>query len=516
MIEQFLAARKVSTPIVLIRSTDYTLTTRAIKTALEVKDKASKKSKGDPIITWDCVNGWMPMNDAAKEACAKFGSAEDLKSKTTNAVESVELAQQLPARSVLFLYNAHQGFDNPNWIQACWNLRDSYKINTRQLVMLTISGTNLPPELASDVMVIDEPLPTRKQLEGVVKACFESLPDGETSALDDDLMAKSVEALSGLAVFPSEQVTSMSFTRAADKRITLNLDSLWTRKKSMVDSVPGLSIYKGIEKFADIGGLDSIKSFLKRFIKGRRPPRVVVFMDEIEKMMGGSDTDSSGTTQAQLGKLLSWTQERNENGFVKVNGILLLGHAGTGKSIISKATGNEAGCPTVSCDLGSVKSSLVGSSEARMDQMLKVIDAIGQGEILLMATCNKIDNLKPEFRARFQLATWMFDLPTAEERKTIWDIHRKRFEINPEMEQPQDDGWVGREIESCCQLAYLLNISLIEAAMYITPSHKASAEAIANLRERANGRYLSASHAGPYFNKMTETATGASRAIEFE
>lgn len=517
MIDQFIAARKVSTPLCLIRTPDPALTVQTISAAIEDKAKELPNSNIfgtiPPMILWGCVSGWVPLNKPAKAAIAKtlgVTSADDIKAQTTNATECLERAQKLPKLAILFIQNCQQGFDNPNWIQACWDLRDLYKMDTRQLVLLT-PGATLPPELAQDVMVLDEPLPTTQQLEDIVKKSFESVQREPPQ----EILPKAVDALCGLAAFPAEQVTAMSLVRQGEQ-ITLNLDSLWTRKKQVIEGTPGLSVYKGSERFIDIGGLKNIKEFLLKFIKGRRPPRVVLFMDEIEKMIGGGDTDTSGTTQMQLGKFLSWTQERNPKGQVKVNGMLLLGHTGTGKSIISKACGNEAGIPTVLADLGSAKSSLVGSSEARMDQMLKVVDAIGQGEILLLATCNKVENLKPEFRSRFQLGTWMFDLPSEEERGTIWSIQRKRFDIPADDPKPEDDGWVGREIESCCQTAWLLNISLREAAAYVTISKNANAAAIALLREKANGNYISASHEGMFRHEASSTATGAARAISLD
>lgn len=535
MIESFLAARKVSTPLIMIRTADPALTKKNIidsgGTLLDQKN--AKDGKSIPFVSWNCILGMFGINDTGKAAVQKAvgkTDLEEIKGVTTNFTEALEHAQKLPSGSILFFDNAHNGFDPPNanFIQAVWLLRDTFKQDRRQLVMLT-PGCTLPPELAQDVYVLEEPLPNPEQLGGIIDKCFEAVQD----KIAPELRPKAIDAISGLAAFPAEQVSSMSMIRTCcgevippangakcpicnkDKNnvLTLDLDRMWERKRQIVESTPGLSVYRGQERFKDIGGLDNIKEFLLRFVNGKRRPRVVLFMDEIEKMVAG-ENDTSGTSQALLGKFLSWSQQRNDNGHVKVNGALLLGHAGVGKSILCKACGNEAGVPTVIFDLGSTKSSLVGSSEARMDQALKIIDAIGNGEVLLLASCNKVERLSPEFRSRFQLSTWFFDLPTDAERAVIWDLHRKRFGIDPDDIKPEDEGWVGREIESCCQGAYLLNVSLKEAAKYIAPSCVANSEAIEKLRIAANGRYLSASYPGPYHNKASDTASGASRAIE--
>jgi hypothetical protein len=521
VIDTFLAARRVSTPLLMIRTPDPIATVKTITAAVKQIDDAKKtktKTQVDsPVIFWDCINGWQGINDSGREAVNAAMDGAKPKDVTANAVESLELAVKLPAKCILFLSNAHAGFDppNPNYIQAISNLREKYKTNQRQLVLLT-PGCTLPPELAQDVLTLDEPLPTADQLEEIVTKLYRDALEDSKAKLDKEVMTKAVDALCGLAAFPADQVTAMSLKRNSDDSIGFDLQALWDRKRQIVEGTPGLTVYRGTERFSDIGGLDNIKEFLTRFINGKRPPRVVLFMDEIEKMLGGSDGDTSGTSQSILAKWLSWTQDKNANGQVKSNGMLLLGHPGVGKSILAKATGNEAGVPTVIADLGSVKSSLVGSSEARMDNMLKVVDAIGQGEILMLVTCNKIDSLKPEFRSRFQLGTWMFSLPTPEERKTIWGLHRKRFGIDPADKIPPDDGWVGREIEACCQMSYLLDIPLQEASAYITPSVVANSEAINALNQKANGRYLSATYPGIFKHSAATAAEGAGRAIDLE
>ncbi|MBU4234452.1 MAG: AAA family ATPase [Proteobacteria bacterium] len=57
-------------------------------------------------------------------------------------------------------------------------------------------------------------------------------------------------------------------------------------------------------------------------------------------------------------------------------GILLLGVPGTGKSHFAKALGNQVGWPCLSLNLGKVFGSLVGESEAKMRDALKVVDAM--------------------------------------------------------------------------------------------------------------------------------------------
>lgn len=56
---------------------------------------------------------------------------------------------------------------------------------------------------------------------------------------------------------------------------------------------------------------------------------------------------------------------------------MLLGPPGTGKSAIAKALGNETARPTLILDPGSLMGSLVGQTEERTRQALRIIDAFG-------------------------------------------------------------------------------------------------------------------------------------------
>jgi hypothetical protein len=82
----------------------------------------------------------------------------------------------------------------------------------------------------------------------------------------------------------------------------------------------------------------------------------------------------------------------------EADGILLPGPPGAAKPAVAKATGNTAGIPTIAFDLAARESSLVGASTDRLPTALKIIDAVSQGRVLFVATCNSIANSPPELR----------------------------------------------------------------------------------------------------------------------
>jgi hypothetical protein len=161
-----------------------------------------------------------------------------------------------------------------------------------------------------------------------------------------------------------------------------------------------------------------------------------------------------------------------------------------------------------------MKGSLVGQSEQSLRQALKVIRAVSGSEALWFATSNKAAILPPELRRRFTFGLMFFDLPNQEEKEVIWAMYLAQYGITGE--RPDDDLWTGAEIRTCCDLAWRMDCSLTEAAAFISPVAKSAPEQLNELRQQANGRYISASYPGVYKHEASATATSAGRLISLD
>ena len=73
--------------------------------------------------------------------------------------------------------------------------------------------------------------------------------------------------------------------------------------------------------------------------------------------------------------------------------------------------------------------------------------------------------------------------------------------------RPDDTNWTGAEIKSCCRLASLLDVPLVQAAQNVVPVACTPGDKIAGLRQWASGRCLSADRAGVY----SRTEVGGAR-----
>ena len=492
LIAQFRAARRASTPLFALSTPD-----PAASAARLVNASAAET----PILAWDCVRGSYALNEAGRAIEGALKSGDPFAQYDLLAV--LKNAARLPAKSVLLIHNAHRFLASPPVIQAVWNLRDVFKADFRALILVGPS-VGLPAELRHDVLILDEPLPDEAQLRSIIQTAFDG---AEMPTPDAEVLASALDATCGLAAFAAEQVVAMSVTRDG-----IDLDALWERKNALIDATPGLRVYRGSERFSDLGGVETAKEFLRRVLGGKNAPRAIVWMDEIEKQfagLGGQNTagDSSGTTQDQLNCLLQEMQQKNSRGF------LFVGPPGAAKSALAKAAGNEAGIPTIGLDLGGLKGSLVGESEAKMREALKVIDTVSQGRALFIATCNGIASLPPELRRRFKRGTFFFDLPTPGERDAIWNLHLERTGLPDRLPNFNDEGWTGAEIETCCELADELGLSLAEAARYVVPVAVSAGEQIEALRQSASGKYLSASREGIYRFERPESLNGRAKAL---
>lgn len=485
LIAQFRAARRVSVPLVAVTTPDPAATIRLLSDSLR---------SDVPRLGWDVVTGVTALNGEGAPARGKIAAGQ--RDPTIgNPAELFRLAVGVPTGTVLFVHMAHRWVTNPQVLQALWNLRDEFKRDRRTVVLLG-PGMNLPPELSGDVVVMDDPLPGPAALEVIVRSQFTA---AELTP-DEEQIADAVEAVRGLSAFGAEQAVAMSLTPQG-----LNIPALWENKRQQIELTPGLKVERSGVRFDDIGGVETIKTFMRRVVTGNGSPSAVVFIDEVEKFINAGASqgaDTSGVSQDQLGTLLAYMQDFD------ATGALFLGPPGSAKSMVAKACATEAGIPTISLDLGGLKGSLVGQSELNLRAALKVITSVSNGKSLWVATSNNITNLPPELRRRFDLGTWFFDLPTAEERESIWSIWIRRFGLSEisTARRPMDDGWTGAEIRSCCRTAWRFRCTLEEAAEYVVPVSRASADQVESLRTAAEGKYLSASFPGVYQHPTRLTA----------
>jgi SpoVK/Ycf46/Vps4 family AAA+-type ATPase len=88
-----------------------------------------------------------------------------------------------------------------------------------------------------------------------------------------------------------------------------------------------------------------------------------------------------------------------------------------------------------------------------------------ESDVFVVCTANDVSRLPPEFaRAERFDALFFLDLPGEDQKAAIWSRYFVEFGLSAEQVRPDDAGWTGAEIKSCCRLAALLDVPLVEAA----------------------------------------------------
>ena len=485
-LENFISARNVGTPLIKVNTPD------AASTIANVRKALGKSQDKTPLATWDAINGLKGINDAGTAAVQHMLTDKSISADATTqlpiALSVMDNGSQ--ADFVCFVHNIHLFWADPLVVQGVWNLRDCYKANGMLLVMLTALGTVCPLELNSDVLSLEEALPTRDEIKSIVKDLYASVYEDQTIKPSDSELDKAGDALVGIAAFPCDQAVAMNLNKKEKK---LNIKGLWERKRDIIKATPGLSFFDGELTLADMGGNKNIAAYGSAIMQGKRGANIILRVDEIEKAFAGAGTDTSGVKGDLLGNFLSWVEDK------KVFCILLLGVPGASKSHFIYCLGGSFGKPVINFDIAGMQDSLVGNSGKNLRTAEATVEAISDGQIILIATANSLRGLPAELLSRFEKGgIFFFDTPDESERADIMALKIKKFNLDASQLIPDTTGWTGREIESLCDKADRLGMSLMDAAQYVVPLTKSQAGTIDELRQSANERYLSASKPGLY------------------
>ncbi len=97
-------------------------------------------------------------------------------------------------------------------------------------------------------------------------------------------------------------------------------------------------------------------------------------------------------------------------------------------------------------------------------------------DVFFVGTCNDASKLPPEFaRAERFDGVFFVDLPGRDQKDGIWSIYQRHYGLDAKQARPDDTNWTGAEIKSCCRLASLLDVPLLQAAQNVVPGEHTAA-----------------------------------------
>ncbi|MAD80489.1 MAG: AAA family ATPase [Planctomycetaceae bacterium] len=421
------------------------------------------------------------------------------------AIRAVNTLATPDGTAILVLQNFHRFVQSAEIVQALAQQILAGKQN-RTFVIVLSPVVSIPTELEKLFVVLEHELPDREQLDEIARGI--ATEDGE---LPEDAELQTVlDAASGLSRFEAEGAFSLSLVRHG--RITS--DAVWELKTQTLKKSGLLTLHRGKEDFQSLGGLSALKTFTKRAL----------------------------------------LQPNRNNPQLRPRGVLMLSPPGCGKSQFCKSLGKEVGRPVLILDVGNLMGSLVGQSEERTRKALAIIDAMApcvlmideiekafagvgssgqtdsgvsarmfgtflswlndhESDVFVVCTSNDISKLPPEFgrSERFD-AIFLLDLPGRKQKDAIWQQYIELFELDNDQRRPDDPSWTGAEIRSCCRLAGLLDVPLVQASQNVVPIAVTAAESVERLRTWASGRCLDADKSGIY--QWSGTKSGSRRRVK--
>ncbi len=208
------------------------------------------------LATWDIDRG-LSIAGRSEDSASVVNATDPLA-----AVRSLSVMANPDGTSLLVLRNFNRFLNNIEVVQALDSAISAGKTG-RTFVVVLSAVVNIPVELERQFVVIEHDLPGRDQLERIARGIATDpgeLPEG-------DALTAVLDATAGLTRVEAENALSLSLVR--HNRVTP--DVLWELKAQTLKKSGLLTLHRGGETFADLGGLEALKSFCTRALRpGRR------------------------------------------------------------------------------------------------------------------------------------------------------------------------------------------------------------------------------------------------------
>jgi SpoVK/Ycf46/Vps4 family AAA+-type ATPase len=373
-----------------------------------IRQAAQKGSPPRQVMLWDFVDGYEGGGGAKEDPIA--------------ALEQVRVR---PADQswVFVLRDFHRFLDDVRVARKLRNLVRQLRSERKTIILLSPS-LKVPPDLAEEVTILEFPLPNYKE----ISAEMDQMVSKDKVRLDATAREAMVKACQGLTMTRVHQVLAKALAIDGvldESDIALVLEE----KKQKIKQTEVLEFYPTSEDRGDIGGLDNLKQWLNL--------RTSAFSDSARRY-----------------------------GLPNPRGVLLVGIQGTGKSLSAKAIAQHWRLPVLRLDVGRLMGSLVGESEGKAREMVRLAEAMAPAvlwldeldkafgvvghagdagttsrvlstlitwmqektsPVFIVATANNIELLPPELlrKGRFD-EIFFVGLPTDRERKEIFEVHLRR------------------------------------------------------------------------------------------
>lgn len=331
-------------------------------------------------------------------------------------------------RTILVLKDIHSYINTPEVIARLKIIANLINQGVDATIIIVSTVIDIPPELEKYITILETDYLSKEEIKGLIT---HFIKEYEFPQVQEKLLEEFAVAFKGLSEFEIYNLLGLAY--ADDGELTRkHLGLIFEQKQQMIKKAGILEMIPLKESLDDIGGLENLKTWLKRKAK--------VFKN---------------------------TGDAEKFGVDMPKGVLVAGVPGCGKSLSAKAIACLFEVPLLRLDMGRLMGKYVGESEANMRKAISLAEAIspcvlwidelekafagigaeGNGAevttrlfgyfltwlqektspTFVVATANDILKLPPELsrKGRFD-EIFYISLPKPAERKRIFEIHIKK------------------------------------------------------------------------------------------
>jgi len=483
----------------------YVITSEELRVQNLVVEIARKRQK--KVFEWSCTTGIVAAGSSIQSQKSRNTATRDALAALDHVIDQVEPA--------LFIFKDFHPFLSRNHFAIIRRLKEIalHLKNSFKTIILVSPVMEIPTELEKEITVLNHPLPSREDLNELLDRLVQDLKEFKQVeiTLDESSRERLLQSALGLTLGEAENVFAKIIVKG-ERLSGENVHEVFAEKQQIIRKNGLLEYCSTSENFAQVGGLALLKDWLNK--------RALAFSDEARAF-----------------------------GLPPPRGILMLGVQGCGKSLCAKAVSNQWQLPLLRFDMGRMFGSLVGSSEENVRRAIAVAESVAPAilwvdeidkafagtqasgmtdggttarvfgtfltwlsekiaPVFVVATANDISKLPPELLRKGRLDEIFFvDLPTAEERREVFEIHlakrgRNAAEFDLEQLIGTSTSFSGAEIEEAINSALydafyerkeLATPHILSALQQTVPLAKTMDQQINALRAWAEGRARNAS-----------------------
>ncbi len=248
-------------------------------------------------------------------------------------------------RTILLIKDAHIILENPQVIALLKEISNKISADCDSCIVLVSPVVKIPVELEKYITILENDYQSYDDICKVVKDFVNEngLPELNAKLLEDFAMA-----FKGLSEFEIQNLLALAV--AEDGELTRkDLSLIFEQKKQMILKSGILEMIPLKEKIEDIGGLENLKTWLKR---------KAAVIKNIKK------AENFGVDMPK--------------------GVLIAGVPGCGKSLCAKAAASLFEVPILRLDVGKLMGKYLGESESNLRKAISLAEAISPCVLGLM------------------------------------------------------------------------------------------------------------------------------------